>query len=404
MSSSTRPAFWVALVVVLLLCIEAGAYAIQFASARLLSEPIRRRSAILREQSQRIAQLLDTSRVHREQLDSVLGWRYRAGFASASDHVNAQGLRARRDYAASPPPSTLRVAAFGDSFVYGNEVSDGDAWTTLLEACGNDLEILNYGVGGYGLDQAYLRFVREGMTLRPSVVLIGFTPDDLRRIVNVYRRFISTLELPLAKPRFLLGPRQSLTLVPNPLAGPDAYRRLLEHPLTVRELGKLDAWYSPTIYENPLYDYLATLRVAHALAQRVSRRYLDADRLFVGDLFNDRSSTFALQVAVLRAFSAAVLDRGAVPAIVMMPDHASIDRMRGGAVPSYQPLTKALVDQGLTVWDGADAFRGVSVPVSSLFASGGHYNAAGNRVLANWLETHLDSLRTAPARPCGHTS
>src|SRR5436853_2932906 len=110
MLSSTRPAFWVALIIVLLLLIEAGAYAIELASARLLSEPIRRRSAILREQSERIALLLDTSRVHREQLDSVLGWRYRAGFASASDHVGAQGLRSRRDYTATALPSTLRVA------------------------------------------------------------------------------------------------------------------------------------------------------------------------------------------------------------------------------------------------------------------------------------------------------
>jgi len=70
-----------------------------------------------------------------------------------------------------------------------------------LEARTDALNVLNYGIGGYGFDQAFLRFQREGIALRPDVVLIGFAPDDLGRLVNVYRRFISSRELPLAKPR-----------------------------------------------------------------------------------------------------------------------------------------------------------------------------------------------------------
>jgi hypothetical protein len=188
------------LVALLLLGLEAGARVIELASPRILVEPIRRRSDILREQSRRIASLLDTSKSHREAIDSLLGWRYRPGFVSATDHINRQGLRSRREYSDVAPRGALRIAAFGDSFVYGNEVDDDNAWPAQLEACANDYEVLNYGVGGYGLDQAFLRFQSEGLTLGPRVVLIGFTTDDLRRVVNVYRRFISSLELPLAKP------------------------------------------------------------------------------------------------------------------------------------------------------------------------------------------------------------
>ena len=156
-----RPMFWMALVTLFAVCIEVGSYLVELASGRLLSEPIRRRSAILREQTVRIAALLDTTRSRREQLDPVLGWRYRAGYASDDDHLNAQGLRSRHEYAAAPPAGTLRVAAFGDSFVYGNEVTDDDAWTAVLEGGSGGIEVLNYGVGGYGLDQAFLRFQAE---------------------------------------------------------------------------------------------------------------------------------------------------------------------------------------------------------------------------------------------------
>ena len=162
-----RPLFWVALVLLVGGCVEAAAYVAEWASTRVFDEPIRRRSAILREQTDRIGSLLDSSHHGSLALDSLLGWRYRPGYSSETDHLNAQGLRARREYAPIPATGTWRVAAFGDSFVYGNEVRDEDTWCALLEAGAGDLEVLNYGVGGYGLDQAFLRFQSEGMALRP---------------------------------------------------------------------------------------------------------------------------------------------------------------------------------------------------------------------------------------------
>jgi hypothetical protein len=137
-------------------------------------------------------------------LDSALGWRYRAGFRKGGDAISAQGLRADRVYAARPAAGVVRVAAFGDSYVYGNEVGNDDSWPTQLERSAPDVEVLNYGVGGYGVDQAYLRYLAEGRALAPQVVIIGFAPVDLPRLVNRYRRFLDDRELALAKPRFVL--------------------------------------------------------------------------------------------------------------------------------------------------------------------------------------------------------
>jgi hypothetical protein len=384
------------LLVLVGILVEAGAYLVQLASSRVLDEPIRRRSTILREQTDRIAPLLDATSARREVLDSLLGWRYRPGYSSATDHLNTQGLRARREYDSAPAAGTVRVAAFGDSFVYGMEVRDDDAWCALLEAGPGHLEVLNYGVGGYGLDQAFLRFQREGMAFHPEVVLIGFAPDDLRRIVNVYRRFLSSHEWPLAKPRFVLRADGTLALVPNPLARRADYIRLMEHPRAVRELGTLDWWYSATVYEHPLYDLVATLRVGHAVWQRLQHRVLDPGRLLRGGVFNERSAAFALQAAVLRAFADAVRDNGAVPAVVMMPDRSSVESLRRGGAAVYAPLRGALRERGITVWDASEAFRTSGVPVSDLFAAGGHYSPAGNRVLADWLAPRVAALRRTP--------
>ena len=47
--------------------------------------------------------------------------------------TNARALRSLREYADAPPPGILRVAAFGDSFVHGDEVDDVSNWAALID-------------------------------------------------------------------------------------------------------------------------------------------------------------------------------------------------------------------------------------------------------------------------------
>src|SRR5690349_16084120 len=79
--------------------------------------------------------------------DRELGWCERPG-AVADDgrsHVNARGLRAMREYAAEPPPGKLRVACYGDSFVFGDEVPDDFTFQAFLESHAPAVEALNFG-------------------------------------------------------------------------------------------------------------------------------------------------------------------------------------------------------------------------------------------------------------------
>ena len=65
-------------------------------SPRLDAGIVRVRS-IYAAQSRQIALRLDPAIALREQIDSVLGWRYRPGFTSATDTIDAQGLCAGRE-------------------------------------------------------------------------------------------------------------------------------------------------------------------------------------------------------------------------------------------------------------------------------------------------------------------
>ena len=201
----------------LILAIEGMSYvAGAFLEKRSSSIDMKLKSQIYREQKE---QILSQMRVDGNDIfDPDLGWIYRPNYRGKLYSNNSVGLRGRREYDIVPPPKVLRIAAFGDSFVYGSEVADDDTWTYQLETLMSRTEVLNTGIGGYGTDQAFLRYQKLGKQYKADIVLIGSAPVQLRRNVNVYRRFISTSELVHFKPRFILAETDELVLVPLPVA------------------------------------------------------------------------------------------------------------------------------------------------------------------------------------------
>lgn len=95
--------------------------------------------------------------------------------------IDAQGRKAVPQ--ADPALPSLHV--FGDSFTFGKGVTNDDTHLNLLAAAYRDhLNVLNYGVGGYGLEQIFVRFRNNSGNLRPGDIVL-FTPmsyDLLRSI------------------------------------------------------------------------------------------------------------------------------------------------------------------------------------------------------------------------------
>ena len=124
---------------------------------------------------------------HWDEYHPRLGWTNRAGYRS-DDRVpfavtiNGQGLRGPRDYAARPPEGVRRLAVFGDSMTFGEEVDDDGTLPAHLERQLADNEALNFGVHGYGLGQMALRLEHEGFAMNPDhVVVVLLLPADIYR-------------------------------------------------------------------------------------------------------------------------------------------------------------------------------------------------------------------------------
>jgi GDSL-like lipase/acylhydrolase family protein len=72
------------------------------------------------------------------------------------------------------------ILAVGDSYTYGEEVSDNESWPAHLQELA-DHRVLNAGVSGYGFDQAVLRAEQLSAARRPSAIVVEFIADDIRR-------------------------------------------------------------------------------------------------------------------------------------------------------------------------------------------------------------------------------
>ena len=150
--------------------------------------------------------------------------------------INRQGLRAGREYSIQPSSGVSRIAVFGDSCVFGEEVDDGQTVTDHLEQFLLETEALNYGVRGFGLGQMLLRLEQEGLDLHPQhVVIVILLPSDITRDFSDFFTH--------AKPRFMANDAGELQIDNLPV------RRFREQPWLFRRSyaaawmwGRLERW------------------------------------------------------------------------------------------------------------------------------------------------------------------
>ena len=201
-----------------------------------------------------------------------------------------------------------RIALVGDSYTFALEVPYEQSWGYQLEkTIGDDTQVLNFGVDGYGLDQAYLRYVRDVRAWHPQIVILSIIDDDLRRSICVYGFLCyPDFDMPFPKPRFLLRGNH-LTLVNVPLPAPSwifAQRSAAGLPFV-----EDDASYDPNEWQQHWYFRSYAIRY---LLSRFPRRARPGPTV-------DDAAMRALNTELFRSFVRTARDDGATPVIVYFP-------------------------------------------------------------------------------------
>lgn len=318
----------------------------------------------------------------------VLGWTIKPKGSADQYRANAQGIRADREYTPYPD-NKIRIATFGDSFVHCDEVNNNETWQEHLNNIDSRLETINFGVGGYGTDQSFLRYLEDGRKLHPDIVIIGFMTENPTRNLNTFRPFYHPeTGLPLSKPRFELD-EHGLRLIKNPLSSLRDYERLLNDEKSVLlELSKNDFFYNYRYAEHPL-DFFLSVRLFKILRLIYLK---PKEKIFNKMVYNTDSKVYKITAAVLEKFYNTALENGSVPIIVFIPNSGDFWRLNEHKTKNYQPFMDMMNSKGIKYLDFTEEFMNeilIDEKPETFFAPDYHFSSRGNQYIAKYIYQYL---------------
>ncbi len=314
--------------------------------------------------------------------DETLGWtigRNRKVIGSFGETYlsDAYGLRTSASKSDSKEQApAFRIAIVGNSYAYGLDVSYEETWGHQLEArIGRQIHVLNFGVPAYGLDQSYLRYLRDVRDWHPDIVILTLISHDLVRSGFVYY-VIGFLggRVPGAKPRFTLVD-EALTPLNLPLPSP---QQIYSTPsITDLPFVEFDAAYRPADWKWHLYQYSYLLRFAISWNPKFLWYELDTD-------------VRKVDKAILQSFVHTVQTTGATPLVVFLPEYGEF--RNSARAPSNRELLgrRVVQEAGVPFLDLTTCLE--SVHEASRFTAGWHYTPAANSAVAECLDEEVSTL------------
>jgi lysophospholipase L1-like esterase len=281
------------------------------------------------------------------------------------------------------------ASTYGDSFTWGLDVPPDGAYPHqlgMLLGCG----VVNYGVPGYGSDQALLLFRAQARGDRAPVVVLAHVSENVLRNVNQYRNLLYPGQQRGFKPRFVVD-GDSLRLVPIPIHGPEDLRDLPAHP--ARHLA-YEAFlgrprrgfpYTWSLLRWTVSDYHVRARLGGYPRHRPFYQP------------GHPAGGLAVTTRILAAFAREARARGRAPFVLLVPTGPDFAYARQTGEWADQPLADALAREGVAVIHvGPEMLRrlGGREPCTLFTDCSGHFNVAGYRMLA---EVAAEGMRAAGA-------
>ena len=282
---------------------------------------------------------------------------------------SAEGLRSPRpgmSFAALP--AKRRIAVVGDSFTFGLEVRYEETWAHQLEqALGSEVQVLNFGVDGYGVDQAYLRYRRDVLAWHPEIVILGMIDDDLRRTMCVYGFLcFSGFGIPFSKPRLVLTDH-GLAPLNLPLPAPDslfAKRSIADLPFI-----EFDVAFDPRAWQWRFYHHSYAIRFALSRYHPWTMARPPVTREVMK----------SLNAEVVRAFVKLAREHGSTPIVAFFPSNPD-PAWAASRAPNV--ADEVLAAKGIRYFDLTGCVEAVPAPDRFVAL---HYSARTNAAVARCL-------------------
>ncbi len=107
-----------------------------------------------------------------------------------------------------------KISTFGDSYTFCRYVSDNETWQHYLENI-YKTHVRNYGVGNYGLDQAFLKFEKTKLEEENKLLIFSIVPETISRIHSYWKHYLEFGNIYSFKPKFCLDKDHEIIKLDN---------------------------------------------------------------------------------------------------------------------------------------------------------------------------------------------
>jgi hypothetical protein len=262
--------------------------------------------------------------------------------------------------------------------------------------------VTNYAVGGYGTDQAYLRF--RQVNDRAPIALLGINPNNVMDNIKQYDGLLGAqLEPTALKGRFLFDSIDQLMWLPRPRLDADGFVAMNQNPAKTLP----NSYFLPDTRDGPVTPSFPYTMTIARVALKTSLHNILLRKAAWSDLYaaEHPSGALRLMVAICQAFAELAKARGERPLIIMLPLSDSFREKANYGQFEYAPLVAALQTKGIEVFDPGTAmikslagrsaceFYSHGHPelawLTSPVPCGGHYSTAGNTTMAQLVAAEL---------------
>lgn len=338
---------------------------------------------------QKLRDLVAKGRQGDSSMDVDLGWCPRPGRKKEFEYDWSGSLLFEQPLAKEKDPQRTRIAVVGCSFARGDEVAPADSWAGRLAREHEEIEIANLGMGGYGIDQSFLRWRRDAQPLDPDQVWLIVMPTALMRITTqfppIQNHWTAIITL---KPCFTLASDGSLVLHKMPAQSIAEEVALLDDQAAYLErLGARDMWIQrlPAAYAPHGSHWL------HATALgRLALTWLDQQERDAGEWIGDSThDVHKLALAILKTMHQEVSQTGSQLRVLVLPSRKDLQqREEAGGKAYWDELFAALSVEGCEVFDASEALQQRSIAGDDdCWMPGGHYSPKANAMVAEIVKS-----------------
>jgi hypothetical protein len=304
---------------------------------------------------------------------SILDWRY---YSSAFEHTH----KPTQPYGWSSPDGLPRpvktplsstcARAFGDSFTYGEEVYNSEEVWTSVASRELGCRIENYGVGGFGTDQALVLY--ESTNTDTPIVILGIYSEMLRRNLAASWIFYAGQKDRAFKPYYKLDHQDNLEQISWPESNSTEDLRNYHHH---------DIFFKSYDVKFP-YSWHLTKSIYYQLKTRLENK---------GIFFDKHVDSLPLQLALLDEFKAQADGRGSEMVLVYFPSLAELADNKlsySNQMKAYQAKypQACVIDTGPALLEAIKNGAGVG-------AQSGHFNSNGNAIVATEVAKGLKTCQ-----------